>query len=464
MPQISVARRILLLVVILLGTLLGPLDSSVNIAFPDITRSFGIELKAIRWVVIAYVATYASLMLVFGRIGDLFGHERVFGGGLLVCIAGFTICGLAKDYNWLLLARGVQGIGTAMVLSCGPALATNLFGEHFRSRILGIYSMAFGLGGAVGPSIGGLLVDLWGWPAVFWFRIPLALAALVILLVLHMPPSPRARGRFDLADSLLLAGATGLFLLFLSQFELATTHPLYFGLLALATALATGAFIRFARHSSAPIIDLDGFSNFGFAWINIANVIVNFAGFATMLFVPYFLVQISGIPLWQSGLIMAAGPIAMMAAANVAGWTIPTIGADRLAIAGAVLVASGLHWMSFWDGATDRVPLTLALLLHGAGLGLFQVASLDIVAASLPRSNRGVAGSLALVMRTVGVVMAASILTLVFAHFHQGTSGLSESAAFVFAFQTAFQSAAFGLTVFVIAWLFRPNLWSSRRS
>ena len=459
-PQISAARRISLLIVILLGTLLGPLDSAVNIAFPDITMSFGIELKAIRWVVIAYVATYASLMLVFGRIGDLFGHQRVFGSGLLVCIAGFVICSQAKDYNWLLSARALQGLGTAMVLSCGPALATNLFGEHFRSRILGIYSMAFGLGGAVGPSIGGVLVDLWGWPAVFWFRIPLALTAFVILIVLQMPPSPRAHGRFDLTDSFLLAGATGLFLLFLSQFELASTYPVHFGLLGIATALTTGAFISFSRSSSAPIIDLGGFSNFGFAWINIANVIINFAGFATMLFVPYFLVQISGLPLWQSGLIMAAGPIAMMAAANIAGWTIPGLGADRLAVAGAVLVAIGLHWMSFWDSETGRQPLTLALLLHGAGLGLFQVASLDIVAESLPRSNRGVAGSLALVMRTIGVVMAASILTLAFAHYQQGLPGLGESDSFVFAFQAVFQGAAFGLSAFVAVWLFRPSLWT----
>ena len=81
-----------------MGTLLGPLDSAVNIAFPDITASFGIDLKAIRWVVITYVATYASLMLIFGRIGDLFGYSRVFTLGLVVCVVGFAICGAANSY------------------------------------------------------------------------------------------------------------------------------------------------------------------------------------------------------------------------------------------------------------------------------------------------------------------------------------------------------------------------------
>ena len=112
----------------------------MNIAFPDITASFGIELKAIRWVVIAYVATYASLMLIFGRIDDLFGHNRVFALGLIVCMAGFATCSAASSYSWLLGARMLQGVGTAMVLSCGPALATSLFSEQQRPRILRLFA------------------------------------------------------------------------------------------------------------------------------------------------------------------------------------------------------------------------------------------------------------------------------------------------------------------------------------
>ena len=156
-------------------------------------------------------------MLVFGRIGDLFGHARVFSWGLMVCSVGFAICSTATDYNWLLVARVLQGIGTAMVLSCGPALATNLFSEHLRPRILGTYAMTFGLGGAIGPSLGGLLVDLWGWPAVFWFRLPLAIVALLLMWALRMPAPSRDVGQFDLTGSIFLAAASGLFLLTFSH-------------------------------------------------------------------------------------------------------------------------------------------------------------------------------------------------------------------------------------------------------
>ena len=464
MTSSSGLRRVALLSVVLIGTLLGPLDSAVNIAFPDITASFGLELKAIRWVVIAYVATYASLMLVFGRIGDLFGHARVFVGGLIVCIVGFAICGAAGSYNWLLAARMLQGIGTAMVLSCGPALATALYSEQYRPRILGAYAMMFGLGGAVGPSLGGWLVDLWGWPAVFWFRLPLALLALVMVLALRLTSPTRDSGVFDLRSSLLLAFTMGVLLLTVTQLDQALEQVSRVAILCGTTMLAMATFITISRRSSNPILNLRAFSDFAFAWINLATVVVNFAAFATMLFVPYFLVRISGLPLTQSGLIMAVSPAGMMLASNLGGLAMPTMGARRLALAGASIVAVGLYWISYWGGSTGVPLLCGALLVHGLGIGLFQIASLDFVASVLPKASRGVAGSLVMVMRTIGVVIAASTLTLAFAHFEGVSSIAAGNDRFVAAFQTVFCFAAAGLAAFTVMSLISTSLRRSSRA
>jgi MFS family permease len=122
------------LLVVGLGTLAAPLDTSVNIAFPSITSAFALEVQDIRWVVIAYVLTYSSLMLVFGKLGDLWGYARIFRLGLLVSAVGFVGCGLAPTYGLLLIGRMLQGVGIALVLSCGPALATSLYGESERVR------------------------------------------------------------------------------------------------------------------------------------------------------------------------------------------------------------------------------------------------------------------------------------------------------------------------------------------
>ena len=134
-----------------LGTSVVPLDSAVNIAFPDITASFGLPIQQIQWVVICYVLTHASLMLAFGRVGDIFGHARVFRAGLLWNGAAFLCCAAAPSFGWLLFCRILQGIGAALILSCAPALVTSLFPEDRRSTALSVFTAMHALGSAAGP-------------------------------------------------------------------------------------------------------------------------------------------------------------------------------------------------------------------------------------------------------------------------------------------------------------------------
>src|SRR5436190_18321253 len=178
MPSLPRARIGLLIVG--LGIIAAPLDTAVNIAFPSITQAFDLQVQDIRWVVIADVLTYASRMLVFGRLGDLLGYRRIFQLGLLVSAAGFMACSLAPTYRPLLLGRMLQGVGIALTLSCAPALAISLFEENNRNRVLGIYGAITAAASALGPLIGGLLIERASWPAVFWSRVPLALLALAL--------------------------------------------------------------------------------------------------------------------------------------------------------------------------------------------------------------------------------------------------------------------------------------------
>src|SRR6516164_8497826 len=191
------ARQWLRLLLVGLGTSVVPLDTAVNISFPDITASFGVPIQTIQWVVICYVLTYASLMLAFGRVGDIFGHGRVFRVGLLWSGAAYLLCAAAPSYGWLLFCRFLQGIGAALVVSCAPALVIGLYPENKRSRAVGVYTMMYAIGSATGPLLGGALVEVWGWPAVFWFRAPIALMAL--MFIGGLPAAPR-RGRREPVD------------------------------------------------------------------------------------------------------------------------------------------------------------------------------------------------------------------------------------------------------------------------
>ena len=396
-------------VVVGLGTAIGSLDTAVNIAFPDIVRSLDIALGDIQWVVICYVLTYASLMLVCGRLGDLFGHARLFRIGLAWSIVAFIACALAPGFELLLAARVAQGVGTAMVLAVGPALATAYFPEASRARVLGAYTLLFALGGAVGPSLGGLLVDAMGWAGVFWFRVPIALAA---LLLFRAPPVSAAGGRvprFDAVGAGLLILTLGCLLLGVNR----AASGSWSGFVLLLAALAAGARFTLRRHPS-PIIRLAPFRRASFSVPAASNIAVNLVGFAVMLLVPFWLDRVAGLDASTAGALLALSPLGMALAAPLAGRLAQRRDGKSIAAAGALAVAGGLAGIGFWGAAPGMAFVAGALLLHGAGLGMFQVAYLEVASASLPAADRGVAGSLVMMTRTLGVVLGATGLTLAF--------------------------------------------------
>lgn len=440
----------------------APLDSSVNIAFPAITRAFDAPLEAIQWVVICYVLTYSSLMLVFGKLGDLFGHRRVFGAGLALLAIAFFLCATAQTFGALLLARVLQGVGTALVLSCGPALATMLFPESLRGRILGIYIMMFGIGAALGPSVGGLLIAQWGWAAVFGFRAPLA--AVALLFVFALPRNPGASGprAFDAMGAALLVAGLSSFLLAVNQARHAASEgALMPVLLALTAGVCAVAFVRQERRAAEPILRPGLFRDPGFAVVNLTNAVVNLVGFAVMFLVPYFLDRVTALPVVFAGVVLATSPAGIVLAGLIGGRLLGRFPAPRLAFAGAVLVGVGLLVIGRWGEETPVAAMVASLVTVGFGLGLFQVTYTDIVTGTLPRGDRGVAGSLAMVTRTVGVVSGATCLTLAFSGYTP-SGGATARDAFLTPFAATFTTVGAALLGFLLLTLLRPDIWMRR--
>jgi len=410
------SRQWLQLVLVGCGTSVVPLDTAVNIAFPDITDGFGLPIRMIQWVVICYVLTHASLMLAFGRVGDIFGHGRVFRAGLLWNGAAFLLCAAAPGYGWLLFFRVLQGIGAALILSCAPALMTGLFPEHRRSRSLALFTMIYAVASAGGPLIGGVLVALWGWPAVFWFRSPIALAAVLFLEGLPAQSRRGAREPVDIAGACLLALGISTLLLTLNQLHQPDRHNLL-ALVLLGTAIScVVGFIRWELRVTQPIVNLRFFRIGGFTTINLASVLIYLTGFSVLLFVPYYLMRFTGLPLQAAGAVLAASFGGSIVASPLAGWMIERLPAHPVAAFGAILCGLGLFLTGYWEpGAPNPLLLIItALMLQGFGAGLFQVSYLEVVMGTLPRQHRGVAGSLAMLTRTLGVVAGATLLTLVF--------------------------------------------------
>ena len=444
------------LVLVGLGISVVPLDTSVNIAFPDITGSFHLPIAMIQWVVICYVLTNAGPLLAFGRIGDLWGHARVFRAGLGWSVAAFLLCAAAPSFGWLLVFRVLQGVGAALIISCAPALVTGLYPEARRSHALGIFTLMFALGSAVGPLIGGALVARWGWPSVFWFRAPIALTSLLFLR--GLPPTAASAGerRFDAVGAVLLAAGLACLLLALNALPRLKEGDHLALVLIPAAAASFAAFVWWEGRVAEPMVRVELFRDLRFAIVNLASALMYLVTFSVMLFAPYFFARYTAMSLPLAGAVLATGFVAMAGASPLAGSLVARIAPQHVALLGSLLTGTGLFIVGSWHPGTPPGVMVVALGLHGLGLGFFQVAYMEIVIAASPAAHRGVAGSLSMLTRTFGVVVAAALLTLGFQAIAGAAraGGASETEAFLRAYSAMFHIAGVGAATIgaMVAW------------
>lgn len=401
-----------------LSGLLASLDSSVNIAFPAISAAFQIEVSQIQWVVVSYVLTYASFLLGCGRLADVLGHARILRWGLIGSFFAFLACGLAPNFSLFLGARILQGIGVAFMLAAAPALVTLATPPEMRGRALGVFQMGAAIGFALGPLIGGILVDWFGWRAVYLFRV--APAMILILLAMRQPRLELKQlpllQEFDIVGTFTLAGSVTGFLLALNRSrELGWSSPVVLALLIGAVG-CFASFLATERRVSAPIIDLSFFRRPAFVVANLLNVMANCAMFAIWLLVPYYIVNLLGYSATTGGVLLMACPLATAFAAPLAGRLADKMGTNLLSALGLGLEALGLWSISHLDASAQSVTIIAALGLVGLGLGVFQVPNMSFVMGAIPREQQGVAGGMSQMMRTLGVVLGVTCAGLLFSN------------------------------------------------
>jgi MFS family permease len=440
------------LIIVGLGASLAPLDIAVNVALPAITRHFHLPLADVQWLVICYVLVYGSLMLVCGKLGDLFGYRLVFRIGLVVSAVGCTACAAAPDWPLFLWARASQGIGTALALSCTPALATSVYPPEQRLRALAGFAFAMSLASAVGPFLGGILVELWDWPAVFWVRVPIALVTLALSGAL---PSPQTERRaFDYRGAILLAASMSTLLLSLVLSQRAGIPGWQAAALLAAALLLIALYVSRSWFAAEPIIRPQLFADPAFAVPNVMNALANLAGFSILLLTPYYLANVLGLSAFASGMVLALAFVGSLFGAPLATQLVPLLGRRSTAFTGVTLVGLGLLPLGFTTAGTPVGIVVLLLVVEGLGQGLLTVAYTDLVTDTLPVRDRGVAGSLALLTRTLGIVSGASVLTALHAHAAGG--------GFMVGYRFALLSAGGGLLAVLALSCLWPRAWFRR--
>jgi EmrB/QacA subfamily drug resistance transporter len=413
----SAAGRWVLLATVL-GSSMAFLDSTVvNVALPTIGRQLGASLGELQWVVTAYTLTLASLILLGGALGDRLGRRRVFAIGVAWFAVASALCGAAPTIGVLIAARALQGIGGALLTPGSLAIIQSTFDEEDRPRAVGAWSGLGGVAGAIGPLLGGWLVQAAGWRWVFLINLPLAVIVIAVSLR-HVPESrdPSAHGRFDVMGAALaalaLAGIT--YALIQAPAGGGAAGPVtaaVIGVAAFAGFIITES--RRGRPASPvpPMLPLGVFGSRQFSAVNVITFVV-YAAFGGFFFLLVLQLQIgSGYSPLAAGTALLPATAAMLLLSARAGWLAQRIGPRWLMTAGTAICAVGLL-LATRVGAHASYPADVlpTVAVFGIGLSLTVAPLTATVLASAEVQHAGVASGVNnAVARAAGLLAVAGL-------------------------------------------------------
>ncbi|MGC0376022.1 MFS transporter [Streptomyces sp. SAI-229] len=412
MPDVRLAspqgRWILLTTV--LGSSMALLDSTVvNVALPRIGRDLDADLAALQWTVNAYMVTLAGLILLGGALGDRFGRRKVFVVGVLWFAAASLLCGIAPNAGVLIAARALQGVGGALLTPGSLALIQATFHPDDRGRAVGLWSGFGGIGAAVGPFVGGWLVDGPGWRWVFLLNVPLALLCAPVA-VRHVPESTGGEheGRFDVLGAAL--GAVALALVTYALIE-AGEGSLVVAVSAVAGSAAAVAFVLVEKRRPHPMMPLDIFASRQFTAVNLVTLCV-YAAFGGFFFLAALQLQVVvGWSALAAGTALLPTTALMLLLSARSGELGDRIGPRIPLTVGPLLCAAGMLLMlRVGPGASYATEVLPALLVLGLGMVTLVAPLTATVLASVATARAGLASGINnAAARAAGLVAVAAL-------------------------------------------------------
>ena len=346
------------LVSLCLSMLLASLGTSIaNVGLPSLAQAFVASFPAVQWVVLAYLLAITAVIVTAGRLGDRWGRRRLLLAGLLLFAVACGLCGVAPTLEWLIGARILQGLGAAVMMAMALGMVGDTFNKAHTGRVMGLLGTMSAVGTAMGPSVGGVLLAVWGWRALFLVGVPLGLLA-AVCAYRYLP----------------------------------TDHP--------RTAMATGLGLR-AALKNGPL-------RCGLAMSALIAAVI----MATFVVGPFYLSRGLGLDAAWMGLAMAVGPCVAAVTGIPAGRLTDRLGSQRIVMAGLGLLLCGALLLSFTSGLLAYLG---ALVVLTCGYSLFQAANNTAVMSDVEPAHRGSVSGLLNLSRNLGLIGGASALGAVFA-------------------------------------------------
>jgi EmrB/QacA subfamily drug resistance transporter len=423
-------------------------NTIVNVALPSLQHDLHAPLGGLQWTIDAYTLVLASLLMLAGSTGDRIGRRRTFQTGLVVFVVGSALCGTAPSLGWLVAFRVLQAVGGSMLNPIAMSIITNTFTEpRERARAIGVWGGVSGVSMALGPIVGGALIDSIGWRSIFWINVPVGVAALV-LTALFVPESKAPRGRRPdpVGQLLVIVMLASLTYAIIEGPGAGWSSPKILGFFGIAAAALAGL-LAYEPRRADPLIELRFFRSAPFSGATVIAVSA-FAGLGGFLFLnTLYLQDVRGLSPFLAGLYVLPIAAMTMVLAPLSGRLVGSRGPrPSLFVAGVCLTAGGVLLTGLTAGTPTGLLIT-AYFVFGAGMAMVNAPITNTAMSGMPRDQAGVAAATASTSRQVGqslgVALAGSLVSgAIHGSFRSGFASASHAAWWLV--------TAYGLLVLVL--------------
>ena len=419
--ETGLSYKWIVLIVASVGSLMGPLDSTiVSVSMPSISDALQMDYAQTLWVPTAYLVTIASILLIIGRVSDIFGKKKIYISGFAIFAVGSLLCSLAQSGEQLISFRVIQGIGASFIMTSGTALVSAAFPPGEQGRALGLNVMAVYLGLAIGPPLGGILTQSFGWHSIFLVNVPIAIITIALAVwKLNECEILDKKVSFDISGA--IAFAVGLITILLGL-TLGNSDGWLSANVLILVIISIISFVMFIRIEQKKgengLFDLRLFTkNRLFAAANFSAFLNYTAYYGSTFVISFYLQRVLGIDIGTTGLILLAMPLVMCIISPISGSLSDKVGSRTLATLGMIIMAVGLFLISTLGMNTSIAIVVIYLVILGIGMGMFSSPNTSAVMKSVRKDKTGVASGMLSTMRTVGqslsLVLMGSVMAIV---------------------------------------------------
>ena len=443
-------KRWLIFIAVVMTTFINCMDmSSINVALPSIADQLSITMADVEWIVTAYTLVIICFILLFGKLGDTIGKDKIFKFGILVFLSGLCICFLSRSYPMLLFGRIVEGIGAAATSANSQGIIVQTFPAQERGKALGLSGSSVALGTMVGPSVGGLIVSHFNWNMIFGLSIPFWIVCF-ILCMKYLPDM--STGKSEKVD---VTGAMLFMILILCLYggvkllQNGAGYYLYCVVLIAVSIVFGVIFARWEGKHDNAMLQLNIFKNKLYA-VSVFCAFISFLAISGHNFIqPFYLQKVQLLSAAQTGMLMMAYSLTMFVVAPFSGQLSDKIGSEILCFIGLCIVSVALFILSTLGIGSPIWIFLIGSIMMSFGMAMFQSPNTSLIMSTVGPKLTGIAGSVNGLARNLGSVFGISLSTVLLYNIMSAQVGFTvtdfvegQELAFVVGMQWVYRSMA----------------------